>query len=183
MLDISRALAPGMAVYAPQEGFCRDQMMTIEKDGCNLSYLHMGAHCGTHMDAPAHFLEGGRTIDQAPLDLLAGLAYVVASDRLEQAPSCQRLLIKSAPGFTGLDIPQAQSLIQRGVRLLGTELLSIADGAHTAPVHKLLLGAGVWLVETLDLQHVPPGRYRLFCLPLKVAGGEGAPARAILEGV
>ena len=172
-----------MQVYAPEEGFYRDQAMTIVKDGCNLSYLHMGAHCGTHMDAPAHFLEGGRTVDQAPLDILIGQAWVVAADKWDQAPPCERLLLKSVPGFTGLSPGQALTLTGRGLRLLGTELLSVAGGENTAPVHKLLLGAGVWLVETLDLKDVPPGRYWLYCLPLKVVGAEGAPARAILEDV
>lgn len=183
MLDISRALAPGMAVYAPEEGFFRDQTMLIARDGCNLSYLHMGAHCGTHLDAPAHFVEGGRTVDQVPLALLVGPAWVIGADQLNRAPRCERLLIKNAPGFTGLTVAQAQALADSGVRLLGTELLSVAQGENTSPVHKLLLGRGVWLLETLNLEHVPPGPYTLYCLPLKVAGGEGAPARAILEAL
>ncbi len=233
ILDITRLMFPGMGVYSPEEGFSRDQTMTLERDGYRLSYLHMGAHCGTHMDAPAHFLPHGAAIDQVPLDLLTGPALVVRAQDLdplldqalspEQSPALPaepssalpaepspapspalppnrpaapaqsaaapwgryalgpRLLIRGQEGFSGLTLRQARRLAEAGVRLLGTELLSVAQGEDTAPVHRLLLGAGVWLVENLDLSRVQPGRYRLTCLPLRVVGAEGAPARAILE--
>lgn len=215
ILDITRPMFPGMGVYSPEEGFSRDQTMTLERDGYRLSYLHMGAHCGTHMDAPAHFLPHGAAIDQVPLDLLTGPALVVRaqdldplldqalavgpssalspnrsggvapdqakSPPLERCPLAPRLLIRGQGGFSGLTLSQARRLAEAGVRLLGTELLSVAQGEDTAPVHRLLLEAGVWLVESLDLSGVQPGRYRLTCLPLRVVGAEGAPARAILE--
>ena len=198
ILDITRPLFPGMEAYAPEEGFVRDQTMTLERDGYRLSYLHMGAHCGTHMDAPAHFLCHGATIDQVPLDLLIGPVLVVQAQDLDKllalcpsqapvsppVPSPQwepRLLLRGREGFSGLTLAQARRLAQAGIRLLGTELLSVAQGEDTAPVHKLLLGSGIWLVENLDLGAVLPGRYRLTCLPLRVLGAEGAPVRAILE--
>ena len=100
---------------------------------------------------------------------------------MERCPLAPRLLIRGQEGFSGLTLSQSRRLAEAGVRLLGTELLSVAQGEDTAPVHRLLLEAGVWLVESLDLSGVQPGRYRLTCLPLRVVGAEGAPARAILE--
>ncbi len=172
-------------------------------DAANVSLLSMGSHTGTHVDAPAHFIEGGATVEALPLDVLIGPALVaeVGSERLigrrdlEPLPldGQSRLLLKTrnsalwaAGGFSrdfvALDLEGARYLTERRLRLIGIDYLSI-EAFHSPghPVHRHLLGAGVVILEGLDLSRVAPGVYELVCLPLPVRGIDGAPCRAVLR--
>jgi arylformamidase len=169
-------------------------------DPVNVSELDMGAHSGTHVDAPDHFLAAGAGAEALPLEALIGPADVVdataavtALDLLTvrdlELPSrgSERILFKTrnsqlwnrdefSRDFVRLDGEAAAYLVERGVKLLGIDYLSIGD----AEAHRVLLGAGVVCVEGLDLRGIEPGSYELVCLPLKLVGSDGAPARAVL---
>lgn len=174
----------------------------------NVSLLHMGAHSGTHVDAPAHFIEGGARVESLALSTLVGKAQVIevpsevsVIDEGFVARECrddsERILFKTrnsdfwnAPenvfriDYTYLDAAAAQVLVDLGTRLVGIDYLSIeAYESKTFATHHLLLSSGVVVLEGLDLRTVTPGTYELICLPLKIAGGsgDGAPARAILR--
>ena len=181
---------------------------SIEKgDNANTSEVTLSVHTGTHVDAPDHFLGNGKTIEQLPLDTLLGRAYVLhlpdvdqitaaVLERADIPPRTRRLLFKTRnseywakgvkefqTGFAGLTEDAAQLLVDRNVRLVGIDYLSIAPYKKSRPTHRLLLEAGVVIVEGLDLSHVSQGRYTITCLPLKLGGADGAPARVILVGV
>ena len=157
-------------------------------DLANLSRLDLGVHSGTHVDAPLHFVEGGASVETLPLDVLVGPCVVV--DGLDPAavpPGVERVLFKTPNGrlweraefsedFVALDAEAARALVERGVRLVGIDYLSIGD----EEAHQALLGAGMVAIEGLDLREVEPGEYRLVCAPLKLEGAEGAPARVVL---
>jgi arylformamidase len=175
----------------------------------NVTQLAICAHLGTHVDAPYHFLGGeAATVDQLPLNLLIGRAYVLQVDdkidtitarELEAAeipPRTRRVLFKTrnsrlwqqndgkfAEDFVAVSPDGAQFLVERGIKLVGVDYLSVAPFADQAPTHQILLAAGIVVVEGLDLSKVSPGRYSLYCLPLKISGADGAPARVILIGV
>ena len=172
-------------------------------DSSNLSTLSLGSHTGTHVDAPHHFIDGRATIDALPLDALLGQVYVVehlgsehitAGDiEASSLPAvAHRVLFKTSNGrfwddddfhteFLALALDGADLLVERGISLVGIDYLSIERfGAAGHPVHVALLGAGVVIVEGLDLRSVPAGRYTMCCAPLNVAGAEGAPARVFL---
>ncbi|GAB4399935.1 MAG: cyclase family protein [Anaerolineales bacterium] len=173
----------------------------------NVSQISMSAHTGTHVDAPYHFVKDGETVERMSLKMLIGRAYVldvsyvdqITAETLNNAeipPRTRRLLFKTrnsnhwAYGHRDFDenyvsiMPDAaQLLVERGVRLVGVDYLSVAPFNDPAPTHQILLGAGVIIVEGLDLSGVSEGRYTLYCLPLKLLGADGAPARAVLVGV
>jgi len=164
----------------------------------------LSAHMGTHVDSPAHYCSGGTTVDALKLDALVGPALVIeatqvdvlSADVLEGLPippSSDRLLFRTRnselwstasgrfdEGFVGISEDGAQWLVERGLRLVGVDYLSIGPFHDPAPAHKVLLGAGVIALEGLDLRGIAPGAYQLVCLPLKIAGAEAAPARVIL---
>ena len=193
-----------MVVYEGDPGVEIAPRLEIARgDTANVSLLSMGSHTGTHVDAPAHFIEGGATVEALPLDSLIGPALVaeVGCERLigrrdlESLPldGQSRLLLKTrnsalwAAGdfsrdFVALDLEGARYLTERGLRLIGIDYLSI-EAFHSPghPVHRHLLGAGVVILEGLDLGRVAPGVYELVCLPLPVRGIDGAPCRAVLR--
>ncbi|MFW5698648.1 MAG: cyclase family protein [Planctomycetota bacterium] len=203
--DISVPVMPGLV------GWPGDPPVVIERhggldhpDACVTSTLQLGSHCGTHLDAPAHFLPG-TTVDRLPLEALLGPAQVldcrgrgmIDADDLASAAietGITRLLLRSdnserwsdpchrfAEDFVALTPAAAASLIAAGIRLIGIDYLSIGRMHDGAPTHRLLLGAGIVILEGLDLRQVDPGVYDLACLPLKLAGGDGAPCRAVLR--
>jgi arylformamidase len=193
-----------MVVYEGDPGVEVAPRLEIARgDTANVSLLSMGSHTGTHVDAPVHFIEGGATVEALPLDVLIGPALVaeVGCERLigrrdlEAMPldGQSRLLLKTrnsalwAAGdfsrdFVALDLEGARHLTERGLRLIGIDYLSI-EAFHSPghPVHRHLLGAGVVILEGLDLSRVAPGVYELVCLPLPVRGIDGAPCRAVLR--
>jgi arylformamidase len=171
-------------------------------DAANVAHLSLSTHAGTHIDAPRHFMENGTAVDGLPLSLLVGEALVVDMRGVREIgrpelaavalEGVERLLLKTdnsalweRDGFCGdysaLTEDGAAYLLQQGVRLVGIDYLSIEAFTGDGTVHRLLLGSGGIILEGLDLSEIAAGRYELVCLPLKVRGGDGAPARAILR--
>jgi arylformamidase len=165
----------------------------------------MGVHTGTHVDSPHHFLNNHQTIEQLDLNLLTGPAWVVQipehvrlvdAQTLDEAsvPSgTKRLLLRTrnsqlwssdplefTQDFVGVSDLGAQWLVGHGIRLIGIDYLSIAPWKQGTPTHTTLLTSGVIILEGVNLSHVQPGAYYLYCLPLNLLGSDGAPARAIL---
>ncbi len=161
---------------------------------CNLSSFSMSAHLGTHLDSPLHYLPGGASMDALPFDAVIGPARVLSLDEAATIRRGQRVLFKTSnsnrdwphqpfdPAYTALTPDIARTLAAIRPALVGIDYLSIgtpdSDGEET---HRILLGAGIWIVESLDLHRIEPGEYHLICLPLKIAGAEGAPARVLLR--
>jgi arylformamidase len=200
--DITMGVHDGMLVYPGDPGVSIRRVKKIgEGSSANISELCMGSHTGTHVDPPFHFIPTGGKVDAMPLDAMIGEAVVVQAPGehiyrkfLEDAglSGVERVLFKTKNSELGLGPPfredfthltqdAAAFLVEMGVKLVGIDYLSI-EKFHSADhaVHRLFLGNGVVVVEGLDLSGVEPGRYELICLPLKVIGGDGAPARAVL---
>ncbi len=202
-LDISLPIEPGMVIYEGDPGVqITPHLQIAQGDPANVSVLSMGSHTGTHLDAPAHFLHGAPTLDRLPLEILVGPALVAAvtADRLigrkelERLPleGHTRLLLKTrnsalwalgrfSRDYVALELEGAQYLVERGIRLVGIDYLSIETfHAPDHPVHRYLLGADVVILEGLNLVGVEPGIFELLCLPLPLSGLDGAPCRAVL---
>jgi arylformamidase len=200
IIDISVPIRPGMIVYEGDPDVRLERVLSIA-DGAsaNVSRLDFGVHSGTHVDAPVHFIEGAPAAEALRLDALVGDAHVIDAAavettideetlrRLPLPEGAERLLFQTTnsrlweragftPDFVQLSADGACFLVARGVRLVGIDYLSIGD----EDVHRELLSAGVTVVESLDLRGVDPGTYRLVCLPLRLVGSDGAPARAVL---
>jgi arylformamidase len=206
--DVSLTITPQSIVWPGDQPVNIARTSSINAgDTSNVSEISMSCHTGTHVDAPDHFLNNGITVEDLSLDLLIGRAYVLhlpdvdtISARVlmdaEIPPRTRRLLFKTrnsdywANGnpefqtdFVALSVDAAELLVDRNVRLVGIDYLSIAPYNLGLAVHTILLAAGVVVIEGLDLSKVTQGRYTLHCLPMKLGGVEGAPARAILVGV
>jgi arylformamidase len=203
-IDISRPIKAHMPVWpgTPQPIIQRVESMETGA-ACNVTHLNFSAHTGTHMDAPLHFLRGGAAMESLPLDAVLGLARVVdvedpVSIRPEHLPHDlglgERILFRTTSGdrfwplddfseeYVYLSAAAARILAERQARCVGIDYLSVG-GFHKdlAETHEILLSAGVWIIEGLDLRHARPGRYELACLPLKIPGSDGAPARAVIR--
>ncbi len=203
--DISVPISNTLHTYKGDPGVRIERTADFARgDSYTLSHLDMGAHTGTHVDAPLHFIRGGKTVDQLDLNVLLGPARVVDLTHVEYAISAQdlqavnlstpveRILFKTRntalwqksgfqEDFVGLGPDAAQWLFNHGVKLVGIDYLSIeVFAAPDHPVHHALLEAGVIIVEGLDLASVTPGPYELICLPLKIQNAEGAPGRVVL---
>ena len=206
-MDISVPLKSGMVHWPDDPEVKIERVRDAEKGDRNtLSEVCMGAHTGTHMDAPLHFERGGAGIDQLPLDIAMGQARVIEigdgdSIKVEELQKhdigrSERILFKTknslrvwqkadfVEDFVYISIEAARFLVGRGVSLIGIDYLSVGgykqDGSE---VHHTLLEAGIWLIEGLDLSRVSGGDYELVCLPLKIVDGDGAPARAVVRPV
>jgi len=204
-IDVSVTLRTGMVSWPGDPPARISHALDMERgDPCTVSLLEMGAHTGTHMDAPAHFVRGGIGIDAMPPDAAIGSARVIPIRDRESIKTDElvrhsirrgeRVLFKTHNSghcwdtdsffedFVYLSATAAQYLVERQVRLVGVDYLSVggfrADGVET---HQALLRAGIWVIEGLNLRPVRPGRVQLVCLPLKIAGGDGAPARALVR--
>lgn len=203
--DISLPVSESMVVWPGDPPVEITQPMHLARgDEATVSRLNLGAHTGTHLDAPAHFILDGASVDTLDLNLLVGPAQVVEARQADALSAevlqglsipagVERLLFRTRnsqlwargvrefdQAFVGLAEDGARWLVSRGVRLVGTDYLSVATWDEIVPTHRVLLEAGVVLLESLDLSRVVAGAYQLVCLPLKLAGVEGAPARAIL---
>lgn len=195
--DITRPMYEGMAVY-PGDPTPRFRRAERTEDGAsaNTSVYTFGSHTGTHADPPSHLLPGGTTLDELPLDTLIGPAVVVECPAGEVGReflegtglgAAPRVLLKTVGGCDGgifagsyLTGEAAAALVALGVRLVGVEGLSVDRFGWELDAHRTLLSSGAVIIEGLDLSAVPPGEYELVCLPMKVKGGDGAPARAVL---
>jgi len=202
--DISMAIRDGMPVYPGDPEVNVEPVSSMAQgDANNLNLLRLSTHTGTHVDAPRHFIEDGVPVDRLPLEVFIGPATVVdvggapdiTREMLAGLPVKHptRLLLKtgdSSPvdggfdaGYTSLSEDAARYLVERGVLLVGIDTLSIERFNGTGNVHRLLLENGVAILEGIDLHGVPSGEYELICLPLRIAGGDGAPARAVLRSI
>ncbi len=205
-LDISLMISPDLPRWpgSPATELRRRRDMA-RGDAVNDSTLFCGVHTGTHVDAPRHFLADGADVTQLPLDALIGPAVVVALpdvdavtvddlEALNLPPDTQRLLLRTRNSegwkrgdrefhadFVALTVDAARWVAARGIRLIGVDYLSVQIFRGDPQTHIALLDAGVVIVEGLNLADVAPGTYELICLPLKLAGAEGAPARAVLR--
>ncbi len=206
--DITLTISPDMVVWPkdPKVEFTRTSKI---EDGAhaNVTQMKLGVHTGTHVDAPFHFIEGGNTVDNLPLELLIGRAYVLHLPEVDYItldivknstipPRTKRVLFRTKnseiwnsnkktfqKNFVSLSPEAAEYLIGRGVKLIGVDYLSVAPFGDSVPTHKKLLESDVVVLEGLNLSEVSQGRYTLYCLPLKLKGADGAPARAVLFGV
>lgn len=205
LIDISVPLASGGVIYPGNPQIAIESQQAIARGGSsNVSHLSMGSHTGTHVDAPRHFFDAGLPVDEIPLERLIGPAVLVefgdavmavtADDlRAHDLTGHRRVLLKTrnssllarrefVPDYTYLAPDGAEYLASLGVELVGVDYYSIEQfhsGHHRT--HKALLSRGVVIVEGLNLIEPVPGVYELVCLPLRLAGLDGAPARAVLR--
>ncbi|GIK78384.1 MAG: cyclase family protein [Acidobacteria bacterium] len=199
--EVSVPVRPGMIIYRGNPGVEIERALSIDGgDGANVSRLAMGVHTGTHIDGSLHFYDDGEGVDALPLDAMLGRCEVVeiadpgdaiGPAALEAAAipaGAERVLLKTPNSrlwelgefthdFVRLDGAGAAWVRERGIRLIGIDYLSIGD--HDA--HLDLLGNGIVALEGLDLRGIDPGRYELVCLPIRLVGTDGAPARVLLR--
>jgi len=203
-IDVSVPVRSGMVHWPDNPPIELVRTMDMAKgDPATCSRLSLGVHSGTHVDAPVHFVAGGGGVDAIPLDRLLGEARVVevsegpsigvAQLRVVDPRPGERLLFKTRnsarcwksdrflPDFVHLSVEAAALLAERQVRTVGIDYLSIAGMEEGVPTHVPLLEKGICIIEGLDLSSVQPGSYELICLPLRLAGADGAPARVLLR--
>jgi arylformamidase len=200
LIDLTLPIRPGMVVYPGDPEVHLERSSSIAAgDPANISRLDFGVHTGTHIDAPLHFIEGAAGAEAVPLEALVGPAVVVdatllegdideaALETLDLPDGAERLIFKTrnselwnsetfSHDFISFVESGARRIVDMGLRLVGIDYLSIGD----EPAHHVLLGADVVPVEGLDLREVTPGAYELICMPMKIAGSDGAPARVVL---
>ncbi|HEY6804453.1 MAG TPA: cyclase family protein [Pyrinomonadaceae bacterium] len=208
IFDLTVPLMNDMPTYPGDPGVqVTDWYSLAHGDSANVTRLNFGAHTGTHIDAPAHFISGAAPSEQLPLDVLIGEVVVVevpnealSIDKefvAQHAAGAERVLFKTRNSsfwqdhphefqedFTYLELGAAEYLAQHGTKLVGIDYLSIEQfGQKDHPTHVALLSHGIVIVEGLNLSAVGPGLYELICLPLRIRSGQGdgAPARAILR--
>ncbi len=204
-IDISAPLRNGMVAWPGDAPFRRTSTLEIAKGGpCNLSEISTTAHIGTHMDAPCHYLAGAAGMEAMPIEASIGRARVIEirdpevirASELEpyHLAKGERVLFKTGNSelcwntdhfqekYIYIPPDTARYLAERGVQTVGVDYLSVGGFETGGPeTHRILLQAGIWIIEGLILKDVAPGEYELVCLPLKIMGGDGAPARAVLR--
>ena len=204
--DISLTIYPGMLVWPGQPQVAMDTVKSIAQGGsANVSLLHTSTHTATHVDAPCHFIPGAPSIDGIVPEVLLGPARLfqlpevhhIDRNLLERLKlkGVERLLLGTRNSallkkrsfeidYAFVSEDAAHYLVNVGIKLVGVDYLSIDQyQKESRPTHHILLGAGVVIVEGLDLTGVPPGDYDLLCLPLKIKDGDGAPARVFLREI
>jgi arylformamidase len=204
-IDISAPLRNGMVAWPGDAPFERSPTLQMANgDACNLSQMSTTLHVGTHMDAPRHYLADGAGIDTMPMSAAIGRARVIeirdpeVIRKAELEPHHfamgERVLFRTVNSvrcwssdefqkqYVSIDPEAACYLVACGVQTVGVDYLSVgAFGSSGAETHRILLQGGIWIIEGLQLEHVEPGDYELMCLPLRIIGGDGAPARAVLR--
>lgn len=204
--DITLTLRAGMVVWPGDPEVELGRIKKIEEGAnANVSSIAMGVHTGTHVDAPYHFLSDGDTVENMLLEVLIGKVKVVEIDdqvevitrdvleRIHLEDGIERILFKTRNSkyladsrvgfkedFVGIDAGASELLVEKGIKLVGIDYLSIAPYKRSRPTHEVMLGAKMVIIEGVDLSGVEPGDYILYCLPLKLKDTEGAPARVIL---
>ncbi len=205
-IDVTRPLQTGMIHWPGDRPFVWRRSAEIGGPGtCNVSEITTSVHVGTHIDAPLHFIAGGADIDQIPLDRLCGPAVVVEvpaprdveRQDLERTDieDGERVLFKTTngalwargefdAGFVGVSGDAARWLVRHNVPAVGIDYLSVDRyDSQDRAAHYALLGAGIPVIEGLDLSAVGPGRYEMVALPLRISGSDGSPARVILRSL
>lgn len=203
IIDISVSLHKAMPLWPGSAGIDIKRVNSLlNGDGTNDSVLNCDVHAGTHVEAPLHYIEGGESIDQLALDVLCGrtvISEVTGTgliskkilDNLDLPDNLKRLIFKTSNSslwnsneftadYVAITEDGARWIVDRGIKLVGIDYLSIAPYHNSQPVHLALLEGGVTILEGLNLSQVPPGQYQLICLPLNLTNTEAAPARAIL---
>jgi arylformamidase len=204
LIDVSVPLDANLPSYPENTPFAIEAIKRIAQGAtANLSSLHMSAHTGTHVDAPRHFFEAGAGTEALPLEMLIGRTRVIALDTRKGITDADlspfdlsedvRVLMKTSnsrlwgsptfhTGYIGVAESGAKYLVDHGVKVVGVDYLSVEEfRAPGAPAHHILLGAGVIVIEGLNLRDVDPGVYDMYCLPLRIVGCDGAPARVVLR--
>lgn len=207
LIDVSLEVGPDLLVWPGNPSVVITPTSRISRgDTSNVSEIRLGSHTGTHVDPPFHFLDDGTTAEDLPLDVMMGEATVadlrgtpgpIGLDELAGLSLREetiRLLLRTDNSalwaadprafpdeYVCLSPDGARWVVENDIRLIGIDFLSIeVRGAPGHPTHRTLLEAGVVILEGLDLSEVEPGEYTLVCFPLKIAGGDGAPTRAVL---
>ena len=204
LIDVTVPLDATLPTYPNNTPFSLEPIKRLAHgDSSNVSTLHMSAHCGTHVDAPRHFFDSGPGVEALALDILMGRVRVIqltsrtgisAEDLAKEDLSEEvRILIKTRNSqlwgtaefrtdYVGVTESGARHLVAHGIKLVGVDYLSVEQfKTPGAPAHHVLLGAGTIVLEGLNLRDVEPGIYDLYCLPLRVVGSDGAPARVVLR--
>jgi arylformamidase len=204
LIDVTLPLDATLPTYPNNTPFSLEPIKRLAHgDSSNVSTLHMSAHCGTHVDAPRHFFDSGPGVEALALDILMGRVRVIqltsrtgisAEDLAKEDLSEEvRILIKTRNSqlwgtaefrtdYVGVTESGARHLVAHGIKLVGVDYLSVEQfKTPGAPAHHVLLGAGTIVLEGLNLRDVEPGIYDLYCLPLRVVGSDGAPARVVLR--
>ena len=204
LIDVTVPLDANLPSYPGNTPFTLEAIKRIARgDSSNVSSLHMSAHAGTHVDAPRHFIDQASGADAIPLEMLIGRTRVIevtsrkgiGPDELSAVDLAEdvRVLIKTAnsrfwgtpefhPEYVGVTEAGARYVIDHGIKLLGVDYLSVEEFKKPgAPAHHVLLGGGTIVIEGLNLRDVEPGVYEMFCLPLRIVGADGAPARVVLR--
>jgi len=204
LIDVTVPLDAHLPTYPNNTPFALEPIKRLARgDSSNVSTLHLSAHAGTHVDAPRHFFDEGLGADALPLEMLVGRARVIemttrrgigADDFAEfDLSEDVRVLIKTVnsrfwgspdfhPDYVGMTESGAKHLVEHGIKVVGVDYLSVEEFKKPgAPAHRMLLGAGTIVIEGLNLFDVEPGVYDMYCLPLRVVGSDGAPARVLLR--
>lgn len=205
LIDISIPLTDGMIHWPGDPPASFKRVATIGQNSpCNLTAANLGVHTGTHMDAPRHFISQGKTIDELPFDAVIGRAKVIACAGDERVlvsdlephdiKAGDRILFRTKnsdkqwwtlpfdESYVAISHEAARYLAERHVKTVGIDYLSIGKfGDEGVGLHHILLGAGIWAIEGLNLCEIQPGDYDMICLPLKIVGADGAPARVLLR--
>ena len=206
-LDVSVTVRSGLPVWPGNPSVDLSSVQSFPQgDEVTISKLSLGAHTGTHMDAPLHFIQAGKTVDDVPLEIGLGHARVIeieqeviTSEELEKhdIEAGERILFKTqnsardlwakeefTEAYVYISTEAGEYLAGKEVKLVGVDYISVGGYQKNAPeVHCALLGGGVWIVEGLVLTDISPGHYDLLCLPLKLKGLEAAPVRALLRPI
>lgn len=206
IIDISLDIHPGMPVWPGDPPIILERVCNIDAgESANVSRLDMSVHTGTHIDAPYHYILEGKCVERLPLESLIGEVQVVqmaddcdlitamAIKKAGMAHKARRVLFKTRNSacwdrgektfqedFVAISSDGAKFLVECGIELVGVDYLSVAPFDASFETHHILLSAEVVLVEGLNLSQVEAGWYKLVCLPLKLVGADGAPARAVL---
>jgi arylformamidase len=204
LIDVSVPLDANLPTYPGNTPFSIEAITRIANgDSSNVSTLHLSAHCGTHVDAPRHFFDEAPGAEGLPLEMLCGRTRVIAitsrkgitAEDLAKSDLSEdvRVLVKTSNSrlwgspafhqdFIGVTESGAKYLIEHGIKVVGVDYLSVEEFKKPgAPAHHVLLGGGTIVIEGLNLRDVEPGIYEMLCLPLPVAGSDGAPARVVLR--
>jgi arylformamidase len=204
LIDVTVPLDADLPTYPNNTPFTLEPIKRLARgDSSNVSSLHLSAHTGTHVDAPRHFFDDGAAADALPLEMLVGRTRVIeittrraiGADDLAPLDLSDdvRVLIKTVNSrlwgsaefhadYVGVTESAAKHLVEHGIKVVGIDYLSVEEFRKPgAPAHRLLLGAGTIVIEGLNLRDVDPGVYDMYCLPLRVVGSDGAPARVVLR--